>query len=102
MCSPETKPTTKEVIMKILLSSVLMLFAGVTFACAADVYTYEGMGTVTFNHKEHMSLGCASCHEGKPERIVIENKEQGHANCLECHKEQGGSAPTKCNECHIR
>lgn len=88
--------------MKKLIFTAFLFFMGTTFTYAADVYTYEGMGTVTFNHKEHMSLGCKSCHEGKPERIVIETKEQGHDNCLTCHKQQGGNAPTKCSACHIK
>ena len=89
--------------MKRLFVISIALLSFSSAVSAADTYTYEGMGTVTFNHAQHAkNLGCASCHEGKPQRIAIENKQQGHAKCLECHKNEKGNAPTKCSECHIR
>ena len=43
---------------KLLVVAMLAAFAAAP-AFAADVYTYEGKGVVTFNHKGHADkLGC--------------------------------------------
>jgi c(7)-type cytochrome triheme protein len=97
---------------KLLIVAILVVFAAApAFAGEpADVYTYSGKGTTTFNHKAHSEkLGCAACHEGTPAKIeIIENdmvkgKETGHAACLDCHKKmKGDGAPTKCSDCHVK
>ncbi len=96
---------------KIIVTLLIVLLSSVTAisvmaATAQDVVTYTGKGTITFNHKAHgEKLGCAACHDGdKQEKIAIENKKQGHAKCLACHKQEkkkgNSAAPTKCNQCH--
>lgn len=91
--------------IKLLLITLLTLSAAAT-AMAADQYLYTGKGTVTFEHKAHAdTIACSECHTtATPEKIAIENKQQGHDLCLTCHKAQAqqgnAAAPTKCNDCH--
>ncbi|SDE53991.1 cytochrome c3 family protein [Desulfuromonas thiophila] len=90
-----------------LLSLCLLATLLAAPVLAADVYTYEGKGTVTFNHKGHGAvLDCSRCHEGEPGRIPIENKQQGHDLCLNCHKTEkaagNAQAPVTCSACHVQ
>ncbi|MEJ2200195.1 MAG: cytochrome C [Desulfuromonadaceae bacterium] len=85
---------------KLLLAVALVAFAAGS-AFAADVYTYEGKGVVTFNHKTHGdSLGCDACHQGEPAKIELTKNSAHKEACKDCHKEKGG--PTKCNDCHVK
>ncbi len=87
--------------MKKLLVLVMLASFAAAPVFAADVYTYEGKGVCTFNHKAHAdSLGCEACHQGEPAKIEV-TKDSAHSTvCKDCHKEKGG--PTKCNECHVK
>ncbi|OHB28743.1 MAG: cytochrome C [Desulfuromonadaceae bacterium GWC2_58_13] len=87
--------------MKKLLVVVMLATFAAAPAFAADVYTYEGKGVVTFNHKTHAdSLGCEACHQGEPAKIEL-TKDSAHKEaCKDCHTAKGG--PTKCNECHVK
>lgn len=86
---------------KIVFVVMLLIFACVTGASAADVITLENKkGTITFNHKAHQERvdgDCTKCHEGTPGKFGID-KDFGHKTCKGCHKEMNG--PTKCNGCH--
>lgn len=92
---------------KLILIALLTLTCAAT-AIAADQYQYTGKGTVTFDHKSHgEKMDCSTCHKGAtPAKIAIENKKQGHDQCLVCHKaekKQGNmAAPTKCSACHVK
>ncbi|TRO80283.1 cytochrome c3 family protein [Trichloromonas acetexigens] len=85
---------------KLLVVAMLAAFAAAP-AFAADVYTYEGKGVVTFDHKGHADkLGCEACHQGEPAKIEV-TKDSAHKDvCKNCHTEKGG--PTKCNDCHVK
>ncbi len=58
-------------------------------------------GDVTFEHSKHAKLKCETCHAtaagGKIEGF---GKDKAHGLCVECHKKEGGKAPTKCTDCH--
>lgn len=85
---------------KIALSMIaLIAFAGTAFA--KDSYEYKGgsIGKVTFNHKKHMALGCAKCHQGAPKAFKVD-KAVGHDTlCLKCHKAEK-KGPVGCKDCH--
>lgn len=84
---------------KLLVVAMLAVFAAAP-AFATDVYTYEGKGVVTFDHKGHADkMGCDACHQGEPAKIEV-TKDAAHKDvCKNCHTEKGG--PTKCNDCHV-
>ena len=87
--------------MKKLLVLVMLAAFAAAPAFAADVYTYEGKGVCTFNHKAHADqLGCEACHQGEPAKIEVTKANAHKEVCKDCHKAQGG--PTKCNECHVK
>ncbi len=96
------------VLTTFLCSATLLSFMLVSNASATDTYEYTGKGTVTFTHAEHgKKMECSVCHTtATPEKITIENKKQGHALCLTCHKaekKQGNkAAPTSCKQCHVK
>ena len=84
----------------VVLLAAVFVSVGVLPAMAEDVYTYEAKnGAVSFDHKLHKeAVGeCSKCHEGAPAKIEVD-KDYGHGECKDCHKDMGG--PTKCNECH--
>lgn len=85
---------------KLLVAAMLVAFAAAP-AFAADVYTYTGKGTCTFDHKGHgAKMACDACHEGTPAKIEV-TKDSAHGKvCKTCHMEKGG--PTKCAECHVK
>ncbi len=73
------------------------------------------MAPVTFAHEKHTTVECAKCHhkdaaspkacktchdlkEAKNNAPKIQDA--FHKVCVECHKAQGGNAPTKCTDCH--
>ena len=88
--------------MKKLVIALMLITFAAAVAYAADTVTYDGgkKGAVTFNHKAHgEKMSCDSCHEGTPAKIALDGKQQGHALCLDCHKEKK-MGPTKCGECH--
>ena len=86
---------------KLVSIAIVLIFAGITVATAADVMTFENKkGNITFKHKEHQDAlngDCSKCHEGTPGKFGVD-KAFGHKTCKGCHKEMGG--PTKCNGCH--
>lgn len=86
---------------KLIVMMMLIAFAGIGVAVAADTVVYEASkGDVTFNHQAHADkLGdCSKCHEGEPAKIAIDKDAAHGASCKDCHKEMNG--PTKCNDCH--
>ena len=85
---------------KLLVATLLVLFA-VAPALAADTVVLPAKnGNVTFNHKMHSeSMECKVCHgEGTPAKIELD-KNKAHALCKNCHKTKG-QGPTKCGDCH--
>ncbi len=86
---------------KLLVAAMLVAFAAAP-AFSADVFTYTGKGTVTFDHKAHAdSLGCEACHEGEPASIEVDKTSAHGDTCKGCHKTKG-AGPTKCNDCHVK
>ena len=44
---------------------------------------------------------CESCHNKDFKDVKLNSfKNAAHAQCKECHKKEGGNAPTKCTGCH--
>ncbi len=68
------------------------------------VVTYTAsMGTVTFDHGSHAGrLACSKCHSTEPPATIVIDKEVAHALCRNCHKAEGGKAPTVCAGCHVK
>jgi hypothetical protein len=78
------------------------------------------MPPVTFSHTTHVNKNkiecvkchhkdpqapkvCTTCHDKEAKGNVVMVKEAFHNTCQACHKEsvaKGGTAPTKCTECH--
>ena len=64
-------------------------------------YTIDPDFNLTFGHKVHAAVTCASCHDvrEKPAKQAV------HARCAGCHDGSGaagrGSAMTKCTTCHL-
>ncbi len=87
---------------RIIAAAALTLFtAGMALAAGPETLTFPTkMGTVTFPHAKHQSLGCTKCHAteqgGKIEGF---GKDWAHKTCKGCHTDMG-KGPTKCNECH--
>lgn len=70
---------------------------------APATVTYEASkGLVTFRHAEHAQRHeCQACHTtDPPQKIVFASMSEAHALCRDCHRAQGGDAPTACNGCH--
>ncbi len=85
---------------KLIIMIMLVTFASVGVAIAADNVVYENKkGNVTFDHKTHSeAMECSKCHEGTPAKIAIDKASAHKDACKTCHKAMGG--PTKCNDCH--
>jgi len=70
---------------------------------APATVTFEASkGLVTFHHAEHAQRHeCQACHTtDPPQKIVFASMSEAHALCRDCHRAQGGDAPTACNGCH--
>ncbi len=88
---------------RIIAAAALTLFtAGLALAAAGpETLTFPAkMGTVTFPHAKHQSLGCTKCHAtDKGGKIEGFGKDWAHKTCKGCHEEMK-KGPTKCSECH--
>lgn len=87
--------------MKKIALTLIALIAFAGAAVAADTVEYKGgsMGKVTFNHKKHMALGCAKCHEGAPKKIAVDKSVAHDKLCVKCHKAEN-KGPKGCKDCH--
>ena len=65
----------------------------------ADVVWPGTMGTVTFRHSAHGTMGCDGCHPGMaPMTSDKLGMEKGHGACSTCHAEVTGD----CAKCHVQ
>lgn len=65
----------------------------------ADVVWAGTMGTVTFRHSTHSTMGCDGCHPGMaPMTSAKMGMEKGHAACASCHPQVTGD----CAKCHVQ
>lgn len=76
-------------------------FAAVAIAAPETVVMEAKNGNVTFSHKTHAAVDCATCHVGQatPAKLNL-GKDAAHKLCIDCHKASSG--PARCNECHKR
>jgi predicted CXXCH cytochrome family protein len=109
--------------LKLVSVVVLAAFLSVGITYAADapkapvLIKADGakMAPVAFSHEKHGKVDCAKCHHVKDKPTAACNschdlkeaknnapkiQDAFHKLCLDCHKAQGGNAPTKCNDCH--
>ena len=109
--------------LKLVSVVVLAAFLSVGITYAADApkapvsIKADGakMAPVAFSHEKHGKVDCAKCHHVKDKPPAACNschdlkeaknnapkiQDAFHKACLDCHKAQGGNAPTKCNDCH--
>jgi hypothetical protein len=65
----------------------------------ADVVWPGTMGTVTFRHGTHGTMGCDGCHPGMaPMSSAKMGMEKGHAACASCHPQ----VTADCAKCHVQ
>ncbi len=65
----------------------------------ADVVWPGSMGTVTFRHSTHGTMGCDGCHPGMaPMASDKMGMEAGHGACSSCHPQVTGD----CAKCHVQ
>jgi hypothetical protein len=76
-------------------------FAG-TLPVMYPPYTEEQDFNISFGHKQHAGVSCASCHDLR----VKAPKQAAHQRCLGCHDGSGaqgrGPAMSSCAGCHPR